>query len=102
LWDRRSDAGQQVPHGLGEVRDRAARPCAVDQLRRQSLDTRNIIWSILQVKGLKPPKLTSPAFQVLVVQSLKDEALALLQQPLMAVVAHLDSQVAGLDKQIAA
>jgi transposase len=73
-----------------------------EQLRRQSLDTRNIIWSILQVKGLKPPKLTSPAFQVLVVQSLKDEALALLQQPLMAVVAHLDSQVAGLDKQIAA
>lgn len=39
-----------------------------EQFRRQSLDTRNIIWSILQVEGLKPPKLTSPAFQALVVQ----------------------------------
>jgi len=73
-----------------------------EQLRRQSLDTRNIIWSILQVEGLKPPKLTSPAFQALVVQSLDDETLAPLLQPLVAVAAHLDSQVAGLDKEIAA
>ena len=27
-----------------------------EQLRRQSLDARNIIWSILPVEGLKPPK----------------------------------------------
>jgi transposase len=73
-----------------------------EQLRRQSLDARNIIWSILQIEGLKPPKLTSPAFQVLVAQSLDDEALAPLVGPLVAVVEHLDSQVAGLDKAIAA
>ena len=35
-----------------------------EQLRRQSLDVRNIIWSILQVEGLNTPKLASPAFQV--------------------------------------
>jgi transposase len=72
-----------------------------EQIRRQSLDTRNIIWSILQVEGLKPPKLTSPAFQALVVKSLEDEALAPLLQPLVAVVTQLDIQVAGLDKEIA-
>lgn len=73
-----------------------------EQLRRQSLDARNIIWSILQVEGLKPPKLTSPSFQALVTQSLDDEALAPLLRPLVAIVEHLDSQVAGLDKAIAA
>ena len=72
-----------------------------EQLRRQSLDARNIIWSILQVEGLKPPKLVSPAFQVLVTESLNDEALAPLLQPLVAVVEHLDCQVAALDKVIA-
>jgi transposase len=72
-----------------------------EQLRRQSLDARNIIWSILQVEGLKPPKLVSPAFQVLVAESLNDEALAPLLQPLVAVVEHLDCQVAALDKVIA-
>ena len=73
-----------------------------EQLRKQSLDARNIIWSILQVEGLKPPKLSSPAFQTLVAQSLDDEALAPLLRPLVAVVEHLDSQAAGLDKEIAA
>lgn len=73
-----------------------------EQLRRQSLDARNIIWSILQVEGLKPPKLNSPAFQNLVTQSLDDEALAPLLRPLVTVVEHIDSQVAGLDKEIAA
>ena len=72
-----------------------------EQLRRQSLDARNIVWSILQVEGLKPPKLTSPGFQALVAQSLDDEALAPLLQPLVAIVDHLDKQVAGLDKVIA-
>jgi transposase len=73
-----------------------------EQLRRQSLDARNIIWSILQMEGLKPPKLTSPAFRVLLAQSLDDEALAPLLRPLAAVVEHIDCQVAGLDKEIAA
>ncbi len=73
-----------------------------EQLRRQSLDARNIIWSILQVEGLKPPKLASPAFQVLLTQSLDDEALAPLLRPLADVVEHIDSRVAGLDKEIAA
>jgi len=71
-----------------------------EQLRRQSLDARNIIWSILQVEGLKPPKLSSPAFQVLVQQSLEDEALAPLLRPLVTVVEQIDSQVAGLDREI--
>lgn len=73
-----------------------------EQLRRQSLDARNTIWSILQVEGLKPPKLNSPAFQALVVQTLEDEVLAPLLRPLVAVAEHLDRQVAGLDKVIAA
>jgi transposase len=68
-----------------------------EQLRRQSLDARNTIWSILQVEGLKPPKLTSPAFQALLAQSLDDEALAPLLRPLADVVEHIDSQVAGLE-----
>jgi transposase len=82
-------------------RDRALLT-AREQLRRQSLDTRNVIWSILQIEGLKPPKLTSPGFQALIVQSLDDEALAPLLRPLVAVVEHLDSQVAELDKVITA
>ena len=82
-------------------RDRALL-MAREQLRRQSLDTRNVIWSILQLEGLKPPKLTSSAFQALVVQSLDDEALAPLLRPLVAAAEHLDDQVAGLDKVIAA
>lgn len=73
-----------------------------EQLRRQALDVRNTIWAILQVEGLKPPKLTSPAFQTLVEQSLDDEALAPLLRPLVATAEHLDRQVAGLDKAIAA
>jgi transposase len=73
-----------------------------EQLRRQSLDARNIIWSILQVEGLKPPKLTSPAFQALVAQSLDDDALAPLLRPLVTIVEQIDHQLAGLDREIAA
>ena len=73
-----------------------------EQLRRQSLDARNTLWSILQLEGLKPPKLTSPAFQALVARSMDDEALAPLLRPLVAVAEHLDRQAAGLDKVIAA
>ena len=72
-----------------------------EQLRRQSLGMGNVIWSILQVEGLKPPKLTSPAFQALVAQAMDDEALAALLRPLVAAIEHLDGQVAGLDKEIA-
>jgi transposase len=84
----------------GAQRDRALLTVR-EQLRRQSLDTRNIIWSILQVEGLKPPKLASSAFDALVAQSLEDETLAPLLRPLVAVAEHLDRQVAGLDKVIA-
>jgi transposase len=73
-----------------------------EQLRRQSLDTRNAIWSILQVEGLNPPKLTNPAFQALVVQALENEALAPPLRPLLAVAEYLDRQLAELDKAIAA
>ncbi len=52
-----------------------------EQPRRQSLDARNTIWFILQGEGLRPPKLTSPAFQALVLRSLEDEALAPLLRP---------------------
>ena len=72
-----------------------------EQLRQQSLDARNVIWSILQVEGLKPPKLTNPAFQVLVAQSLDDQALAPTLRPLLAMVEHIDGQVAGLHKESA-
>lgn len=85
----------------GAQRDRALLTVR-EQLRRQSLDTRNIIWSILQVEGLKPPKLAIAAFDVLVAQALEDEALAPLLKPLVAVAEHLDGQIAGLDKMIAA
>ncbi|NPD68693.1 hypothetical protein HN018_23030 (plasmid) [Lichenicola cladoniae] len=62
-----------------------------EQLRRQSLDARNIIWSILQVEGLKPPKLTRPAFLDLVTQSLNDDALAPLLWPLVTIVEDINS-----------
>ena len=73
-----------------------------EQLRRQSLDARNAIWSILQGEGWKPPKLTSPAFSALVTQALEDEVLMPLPRPLVDVAEHLDRQVADLDKAIAA
>src|SRR5689334_2610180 len=63
-----------------------------EQLRRHMLDTRNAIWSILQIEGLKPPKLTNPRFDVLVARSLEDEALATLIRPLVAVTEHVDRQ----------
>ena len=53
------------------------------------------------MEGLKPPKLTNPAFQALVAQSLEDEALAPLLRPLVTIVEQIDSQVAGLDREIA-
>jgi transposase len=73
-----------------------------EQLRRQSLDARNAIWSILQGEGWKPPKLSSPAFETLVTQALENEMLAPILRPLVEVAEHLDRQVVGLDRLIAA
>lgn len=73
-----------------------------EQRRRQSLDARNAISSILQGEGWKPPKLTSPAFSALVTQALEDEVLVPLLRPLVDVAEHLDRQLADPDKAIAA
>jgi transposase len=73
-----------------------------EQLRRQSLDTRNTIWSILQAEGLQPPKLNSPAFEALVVQMIDDPDVGQLLQPLVAIAQQIDRQVAELDRDIAA
>jgi transposase len=73
-----------------------------EQLRRQSLDARNAIWSILQAEGLQPPKLASPAFGSLVVQLLDDPDIGHLLQPLATIAAQIDQQVADLDRTIAA
>ena len=73
-----------------------------EQLRRQSLDTRNTIWSILQVEGLKPPKLRKPGVSThWSCRRWRTRQLAPLLRPLVAVAEHLDRQVAGLDKMIA-
>lgn len=73
-----------------------------EQLRRQSLDTRNAIWSILQGEGLNPPKLASAAFGVLVQRMLEDAEIGPLLRPLVAVAEALDRQVSALDRTIAA
>jgi transposase len=73
-----------------------------EQLRRQSLDARNTIWSVLQAEGLKPPKLASPTFRALVMQALDDPQLAPLLRPLTETADHLDREVAKLDATIAA
>jgi transposase len=73
-----------------------------EQLRRQSLDARNTVWSILQAEGLQPPKLVSPAFGALVVQMLNDPDIGHLLQPLATIAEQIDQQVAALDRTIAA
>jgi transposase len=73
-----------------------------EQLRRQSLDARNTIWSILQAEGLQPPKLASAAFKTLVTQMLNDPHIGPLLQPLATVAAQVDKQIAELDRTIAA
>ena len=73
-----------------------------EQLRRQSLDARNTIWSILQGEGLSPPKLTNAAFDTLVAQMSQEPDIGLLLRPLVAVVEELSRQVAALDHTIAA
>ena len=73
-----------------------------EQLRRQSLDARNTIWSILQAEGLQPPKLASAAFEALVAQMVDDPDVGQLLRPLVAIVTQLDRQVAELDRAVAA
>ena len=43
-----------------------------EQLRRQSLDARNTIWSILQAEGFQPPRIASPAFEALLGEMLDE------------------------------
>jgi transposase len=73
-----------------------------EQLRRQSLDARNTIWSILQGEGLQPPKLASPAFEALLRQMLDDPNIGHLLRSLSIVATQIDQQVAELDRIIAA
>ena len=73
-----------------------------EQLRRQSLDLRNGIWSILQAEGLRPPKLAKSEFRIAVDAALEDLALRPILQPLVDVVEHLAREIAALDRQIAA
>jgi transposase len=73
-----------------------------ERLRRQSLDVRNTIRSIPQAEGMKPPKLAGPGFGALVARALEDPGVGPLLRPLVTVAEHLDHQVAGLDKAIAA
>ena len=73
-----------------------------EQLRSQSLDLRNGIWSILQAEGLRPPKLAKPEFRTAVAAALEDLALRPILQPLVDVVEHLAREIAALDRQIAA
>ena len=90
---------------MGEVARRPARPALLtvrEQLRRQSLDARNTIWSILQGEGLNPPKLASAAFGALVARMLEDPDIGPLLRPLAAAAERLDEQVAALDRTIAA
>jgi transposase len=80
---------------------RPARGCQ-EQLRRQSLDARNTIWSILQSEGLQTPKISSPAFEALLGEMLDDTDLGELLRPMATIAAQIDRQVAALDRIIAA
>ena len=73
-----------------------------EQLRRQSLDLRNAIWSILQAEGLRPPKLVKLEFRIAVNAALEDQTLRPILQPLVDVVEHLAREITALDRQIAA
>ncbi|MBV9018696.1 MAG: IS110 family transposase [Alphaproteobacteria bacterium] len=73
-----------------------------EQLRRQSLDVRNTIWSILQGEGFQPPKLASPAFEALLGQTIDDPDIGHLLRPLATIAAQIDRQVTELDRTIAA
>ena len=73
-----------------------------EQLRRQSLDLRNAIWSILQAEGLRPPKLARSEFRALVDTALDDPDLRPVLRPLVEIVDQLACEIDALDQQIAA
>lgn len=73
-----------------------------EQLRRQSLDLRNAVWSILQAEGLKPPKLARSEFRALVDVALEDAALSPMLAPLARLIDHIDGELEALDRKIAA
>jgi transposase len=73
-----------------------------EQLRRQSLDARNTIWSMLQGEGFQPPKIASHAFKVLLEEMLDDPDVGHLLQPLATITAQIDQQAAELERAIAA
>lgn len=73
-----------------------------EQLRRQSLDLRNALWSILQAEGLKPPKLARSEFRLLVDASLEDPALSPVLTPLVRLIDAIDEEIVALDRRIAA
>lgn len=79
------------------MRDRALLTVG-EQLRGQSLDARNMIWSILQGEGLNPPGLSNPAFRRLVAEMLDDPEIGPLPEPLAAVV---NTSIAGSQPSIA-
>lgn len=72
-----------------------------EQLRRQGLDLRNAVWSILQAEGLKPPKLAANRFRQLVEAALEDPELAPALAPLVRLIDRTEEEVAELDRQIA-
>lgn len=84
----------------GAQRDRALLTVR-EQLRRQSLDLRNAVWSILQAEGLKPPKLARAEFRALVDAALEDPELSPALAPLVRLIDAIDAEVAALDRQIA-
>jgi transposase len=51
---------------------------------------------------LNPPKLSSPAFEALVVQTLDDPEIGLLLRPLVVIAEQIDKQVSELGRRIAA
>ena len=75
---------------------------AREQLRRQSLDARNTIWSILQGEGMNPPGLASAAFDAMAQASMSDPDLAPALAPLVSAIQHFDKLLAELDGKIAA
>lgn len=73
-----------------------------EQLRRQSLDARNTIWSILQAEGLKPPGLSSSGFAAAVASAMADPELAPVLAPMVSATEHLGKLIADIDATIAA
>ena len=74
---------------------------AREQLRRQSLDAKNTIWSILQAEGMMPPGLSSAAFDAAVAAAMDEPELASALAPLVSAIAYLDKLLVEVDRKIA-